>query len=336
MGRKRFRRDDDHGAAVSRAGTSRIRRRADTLTSMGARLRTARKLLLGREIEHMISVAGVNQADAARIIDTSQSRIAMLISGASSITVGDLERLAVALGFTDPGYLDNLEALRRDNHKRGFWNTGHRQAYLEELRLLVDLEAHASRLRVAEAEIVPGLIQCDSYIRALHEPLSDGETATQAPAAVTVDDSVRARLARQDVLGAADAPDFHTVLSESCLRREYGGPSVMAEQMEYLLALSHRPNITLQVLPFDAPTRGAGMEDRFTLVRVPSPGAAGDLNMAIVESQGDIRYIDHEPAVRARETVWERLSAAAADPDRSRIFIDRVARSFRRASVTGT
>ncbi|MFI7189308.1 helix-turn-helix domain-containing protein [Nocardia nova] len=318
------------------SSTSRAARRADTLAPMGARLRTARKLLLGREIDHMISAAGVNQAEAARIIDTSQSRIAMLINGASSITVGDLERLAVALGFTDPGYLDSLEALRRDNHKRGFWNTGHRRAYLEELRLLVDLEAHASLLRVTEAEIVPGLIQCESYIRALHEPPHDAQTASADPCAVTVEDSVRARLARQDVLTGPAAPRFHAVLSESCLRREYGGRAVMAEQLEYLLELSHRPNIILQVLPFTVPTRGAGMEDRFTLVRVPSPGAAGDLDMAIVESQGDIRYIDDKPAVRARETVWDRLSAAAADPDRSRAFIDRIARSFRRESVTGT
>ncbi|MEV5649014.1 helix-turn-helix transcriptional regulator [Nocardia sp. NPDC052254] len=316
--------------------TARTVRRADTLTPMGARLRTARKLLLGREIEHMLSTAGVNQADAARIIDTSQSRIAMLINGASSITVGDLERLAVALGFTDPGYLDSLDALRRDNHKRGFWNTGHRRAYLEELRLLVDLEAHASRLRVTEAEIVPGLIQCESYIRALHEPPHNETDAPLDPAAVTVEDSVRARLARQDVLTGPDAPDFHAVLSESCLRREYGGRRVMAEQLEYLLTLSHQPNITLQVLPFTTPTLGAGMEDRFTLVRVPSPGAAGDLDMAIVESQGDIRYIDDKPAVLARETVWDRLSVAAADPERSRAFIDRIAHSFRRESVTGT
>ncbi|MEU6561044.1 helix-turn-helix domain-containing protein [Nocardia nova] len=319
---------------VAPAGTQ-AARHADTLAPMGARLRTARKLLLGREIEHMLSTAGVNQAEAARIIDTSQSRIAMLINGASSITVGDLERLAVTLGFTDPGYLDSLEALRRDNHKRGFWNTGHRRAYLEELRLLVDLEAHASMLRVAEAEIMPGLIQCESYIRALHEPPHDAADAPE-PGTVTVEDSVRARLARQDVLTGPGAPDFHAVLSESCLRREYGGRSVMAEQLEYLLALSHRPNITLQVLPFAATTRGAGMEDRFTLVRVPSPGAAGDLDMAIVESQGDIRYIDDKPAVRARETVWGRLSVAAADPERSRAFIERIARSFRRESVTGT
>ncbi|NKY53330.1 helix-turn-helix domain-containing protein [Nocardia vermiculata] len=302
---------------------------------MGARLRTARKLLLGREIEHMISAAGVSQAEAARIIDTSQSRIAMLLGGAGSITVGDLERLAVTLGFSDPGYLDSLETLRRDNHKRGFWNTGHRRAYLEELRLLVDLEAHASLLRVAEAEIVPGLIQCESYIRALHEPPPGSRTAG-IDRTTTVDDSVRARLARQDVLAGTDAPHFHAVLSESCLRREYGGRTVMAEQLEYLLALSERPNITVQVLPFATTTRGAGMEDRFTLVRVPSPGAAGDLDIAIVESQGDIRYIDHKPAVRARETVWDRLSTAAEDPDRSYAFIDRIARSFRRGSVTRT
>ncbi|NKY88386.1 helix-turn-helix transcriptional regulator [Nocardia veterana] len=302
---------------------------------MGARLRTARKLLLGREIEHMISVAGINQAEAARIIDTSQSRIAMLINGASSITVGDLERLAVALGFTDPGYLESLEALRRDNHKRGFWNTGHRRAYLEELRLLVDLEAHASLLRVAEAEIVPGLIQCESYIRALHEPPPDAVVSADDPR-VTLEDSVRARLARQDILTGPAAPRFHAVLSESCLRREYGGRAVMAEQLEYLLALADRPNITLQVLPFTVAPRGAGMEDRFTLVRVPSPGAAGDLDMAIVESQGDIRYIDDKPAVAAREIVWDRLSAAAADPDHSREFIAGIARSFRHGSVTGT
>ncbi|MBF6329635.1 helix-turn-helix domain-containing protein [Nocardia transvalensis] len=296
---------------------------------MGTRLRTARKLLLGREIEHMITSAGVSQNEAAKIIETSQSRIAMLINGASSITVGDLERLATALGFADPGYLDTLRELRRDNHKRGFWNSGFRRAYLEDLRLLVDLEAYASLLRVAEAEIMPGLIQCESYIRALHEPEHPDGAERDA-----VEDSVRARLARQEILIKSSPPEFRAVLSESCLRREYGGHPVMLEQLDHLLALSHRPNIMIQVLPFTVTTRGAGMEDRFTLVRVPSPGAAGDLDMAIVESQGDIRYIDDKVSVTARETVWSRLSAAALSAEDSRKYIEHVARSFRRKTFT--
>ncbi|MGV9677453.1 Scr1 family TA system antitoxin-like transcriptional regulator [Nocardia sp. NPDC003482] len=296
---------------------------------MATRLRTARKLLLGREIEHMISTAGVSQSEAAKIIETSQSRIAMLVNGASSITVGDLERLATQLGFTDPGYLETLEELRRDNHKRGFWNTGHRRAYLEDLRLLVDLEAYASLLRVTEAEIMPGLLQCESYIRALHET---GHADADCDEAVA--DSVRARLARQEILTKPAPPQFRAILSESCLRREYGGRTVMLDQLQHLITVSRRSNILIQVLPFTVTTEGAGMEDRFTLVRVPSPGAAGDLDMAIVESQGDIRYIDDKPAVAARETVWSRLSAAALSADDSRTFIEHVARSFRRKTFT--
>ncbi|WP_024806100.1 helix-turn-helix transcriptional regulator [Nocardia sp. BMG51109] len=301
---------------------------------MATRLRTARKLLLGREIEHMINTAGVSQHEAAKIIETSQSRIAMLTNGASSITVGDLERLAIELGFTDCGYLEILKELRRDNHKRGFWNSGYRRAYIEDLRLLVDLEAHASLLRVAEAEIMPGLIQCESYIRALHEPEQPGDREAGEAGKITVEDSVQARRARQEILLGPNPPEFRVILSESCLRREYGGHAVMLEQLEHLLALSKRSTILIQVLPFTVTTYGAGMEDRFTLVRVPSPGAAGDLDMAIVESQGDIRYIDDKPAVTARETVWSRLSAAALGAEDSRTFIEHIARSFRRKTFT--
>ncbi|MBF6170981.1 helix-turn-helix domain-containing protein [Nocardia blacklockiae] len=299
---------------------------------MGTRLRTARKLLLGREIEHMMAKAGVSQSEAAAILETSQSRIAMLVGGVGAITIGDLERLATALGFTDPGYLETLQELRRDGHKRGFWSTGYRRAYVEDLRLLVDLEAHAALLRVTEAEIVPGLLQCESYIRALHEP---DDSAAPDPDRVTVEDSVRARLARQEILAGPNPPRLQAILSESCLRRAYGGRTTMLEQLEYLQKLSQRPHLLIQVLPFTVTTQGAGMEDRFTLVRVPSPGIAGDLDIAIAESQGDIRYIDDKAGVAARETVWARLSAAALGADDSRDFIDKVARSFRRKTVTG-
>ncbi|MGV9678460.1 helix-turn-helix domain-containing protein [Nocardia sp. NPDC003482] len=299
---------------------------------MGTRLRTARKLLLGREIEHMMATAGVSQSDVAAILKTSQSRIAMLLNGSGIITVGDLERLAAALGVTDPDYLEVLRELRRDGHKRGYWTSGHRRAYAEDLRLLVDLEAHAALVRVTEAEIVPGLLQCESYVRALHEPV-DGEIS--APARSAVEDSVRARLARQEILDAANPPRLHAILSESCLRRSHGGRTTMIEQLEYLQKLSLRSHVLIQVLPFTTVIAGAGMEDRFTLVRVPSPGVAGDLDVAIVESQGDIRYFDDRDAIAARETVWARLSAAALDAEESRRFIDKVARSLRRKTVTG-
>ncbi|WP_054814697.1 Scr1 family TA system antitoxin-like transcriptional regulator [Nocardia arizonensis] len=291
---------------------------------MGAPLRTARKLLLGREIAHMIATAGVSQAEAAKLIETTQSRIAGLINGVGAITVGDLELLAARLGFDDPQYLDNLRELRRDNHKRGYWDTGVRAAYAENLRLLVDLEDHSSLIRVTEAEIIPGLVQCRSYIHALHE------AAGERPG-VTVDDEVQARLARQEVLNKPSTQlIYHAILSESCLRREQGPRSVMLEQLEHLQTLSLQPNVQLQVLPFSVRVHGAGMEDRFAMFRVPSPGAAGDLDIVVTESQGALRYSDDKPDLAARELVWARLTAAALSPADSREFCANVARTFRR------
>jgi predicted XRE-type DNA-binding protein len=305
---------------------------------MGTPLRTAKKLLLGREIEHMITTAGSNQTEAAKVIETSQSRIASLINGTGAITVGDLERLATKLGFTDQGYLDALLELRRDNHKRGFWTTGYARAYAEDLRLLVDLEKHADLLRTAEVEIMPGLVQCEAYIRALHEQddtsSADDPAQQTDPNAVTVEDSVQARLARQEVLLKDSPPEFRAVLSESCLRREYGGRDVMLEQIDHLKMLSKRPNIQIQVMPFTITPRRTGMANRFVLLRVPSPGAAGPLEMAYVENEEDIRYLDDNKAFAARESVWSRLSAAALNADDSREFMEHITRSLRRKTFT--
>ncbi|WP_435593553.1 helix-turn-helix domain-containing protein [Nocardia sp. bgisy118] len=288
--------------------------------------RTARKVLLGREIDAMIRRARKTQAEAGKLIGVSQSRIASAIAGTGNLSPDALRQLANGLNVTDPAYIDTLLELHRDNHKRGFWTTGHRRAYIDELRLLVDLEDQADRLRETGAEIVPGLLQHPSYIRALHEPL---QLDTSDPDAVTVEDYVEARRARQQNLFKPNPPQFHAVLSESCLRRNYGGDAVMLNQISHLIEISKRPNIILQVMPFTHQAPGAGMEDRYILIRVPSPGAAGDLEMAVVEAQGDLRYIDDKAAIAIRENIFARLCATALSAADSRQFMEHIARSLR-------
>jgi predicted XRE-type DNA-binding protein len=287
-----------------------------------AAVRTAKKLLLGKEIEHMIKQSGLTQAEAAETIETSQSRIAGLIDGKGNITVGDLERLANKLGFRDPGYQATLLELRRDNHKRGFWTTGHNRAYSEDMRLRVDLEKLADRIRLVQSEVIPGLGQCEAYVRAIHE----GEPGANG---LTVEDRVQARLARQDIYAKANPPDVQMVLSESCLRREWADPPVMREQIEFLIELSQRSHMMIQVLPFKSPAgRRVVLGTSFTLVRVPSPGAAGHLELAYTEGEGQIRYLDDEPALKAHDQAHARLSAAALGFEESREFMRRVAREF--------
>jgi predicted XRE-type DNA-binding protein len=289
---------------------------------MPATVRTAKKLLLGREISHMIETAGVSQAEAAKLIETSQPRMASLISGGSNISPGDLVLLARQLGFADEGYQEALRELRCDNHKRGFWTTGHNRAYSEDIRLRVDLDKHADQLRGVEVEVVPGLLQCESYVRAIHAD-------TPEINGVTLEDRIKARLARQDILSKDEPPLLQFVLSESCVRRVWGDDAVMHEQVEYLIELSNRPNIHIQVMPFDRPAgRRSPIASPFTLIRVPSPGAAGPLELAYVEGEAEIRYLDDRKALRAYETAWARLSNAALKFDESRDFLRGVAGDY--------
>jgi hypothetical protein len=295
-----------------------------------AKLRTARKLLLGREIAHMIEAAGVSQAEAGAIIESSQSRIAGLISGAGTIAVGDLELLATRLGFTDEGYRESLRELRRDNHRRGFWSTGHNRAYSEDLRLLIDLEKHADQIRWTEVEVVPGLAQTEAYARGMHadQPEING---------VTNEDRVAARLARQGILEKGEPPTVHFVLSESCLRRRWASAEVMRDQIEHLIALSDQPNVMIQVMPFrTAPGRRCPIGTRFTLLRVPSPGEAGPLELAYTEGEGEIRYLDDKKALAAHDSAWARLTNVALRFDETREFLRAVAREYTEEMNTPT
>jgi hypothetical protein len=239
--------------------------------------------------------------------------------GGSSISPGDLVLLATKLGFEDEGYQEALRELRRDNHKRRFWTTGYNRAYSEDLRLLVDLEKHADQIRSAQAEVMPGLLQCEAYVRSMHadEPERDGLTA---------DYVVHARLARQEILDKANTPRVYFVLSESCRRRVWGDAKVMREQLDHVIKLSNRADVMVQVMPFNSPLGSrATIGNRFVLVRVPSPGVAGALGLAYVEGEAELRYLDDKKALAAHETAWARLTAAALGFPESRTFVKQVA-----------
>ena len=271
----------------------------------------------------MLATAGMKQEQAGALLEIGQSKISGLLKGTGSISVGDLERLANKLGFTDPDHHAALFELRRDSHKRGFWSLGYRRAYADEFRLRIDLEEHADLIRAVAVEVVPGLAQCESYVRALYSDTPD-------EGGLSLDDRVQARVARQDIFDKTDPPNVHFVLSESCLRRVWGDGTVMREQLDYLIKLSNRPNIMIQVMPFDAhPGRRSPIGDRFTLVRVPSPGVAGPLELAYVEAVGETRYLDDKDALTAHELAWTRLTTAALSFDDSRKFLRQVVRDFR-------
>lgn len=278
--------------------------------------------MLGREIEHMMREAGKSPADVAEILSTSRSRVGQLLTGQGTVSVGDLERLATQLGFTDPGYHESLFALQKNNHKRGYWTSGYRRAYGDELRLRVDIEMHADRIREFEVEVIPGLLQCADYVRALYAdvPSVNG---------LTLDDQVQARTARHEIFDKDAPPAVHFVMSESCLRRVWCERPVMVTQLKHMIRLSQREHVMIQVLPFDRPVgRRTYIGNRFTLLRIPSAGVAGPLELAYTEDEGAFRFLDERKALDAYDSAWTRLSTAALSFEDTRGFLRHMITEF--------
>jgi hypothetical protein len=62
---------------------------------------------------------------------------------------------------------------------------------------------------------------------------------------------VEARLARQQVLTRDNPLGLSAILDQSVLQRRFGNPDVMREQLNQLIEMSERDNISLRILPLN-------------------------------------------------------------------------------------
>jgi hypothetical protein len=112
---------------------------------------------------------------------------------------------------------------------------------------------------------------------------------------------------RQQLLTQADAPELWTVLDEAVLRRSPGGREVMRAQLEHLLEMTDLPNVTLQVIPFDAgPHSAAG--GPFTILRFPEPDLP---DLVYLEQLNSALYLDHPDEVISYVAVMDQLCVQA-------------------------
>ncbi len=274
---------------------------------------TIQRRRLGNALKLARERAGKTQDEAAERIDAAGSKISRLELGQSGIKLTDLGILLDYYGV-DGEQAESMRDLARAGRQRGRWS-GYRNVVPDWFRQYVDLETDASELRWYQAEIVPGLLQTESYIRAM---LTSGQPrATDEE----VDQQIRVRLERTKILDRPDAPQLCFILSESALRRNVGGPSVMRDQLHFLADAAERPNIELQLLPFDAQTYEVSSFG-FTVLRFDHDASS---DVVYLEDYTDASYLDRLDAVRAYSKLWNRLQAAALGPVESRQLILRLA-----------
>jgi hypothetical protein len=276
----------------------------------------ALRIALGTHLRRLREASGVTPGQAGEAIRATHSKISRLERGRSGAKQRDVADLLTLYGITDEAAREDLLALARQASTPGWW-----QQYNDVLprwfELYVGLEKAASIIRTYEVQFVHGLLQTEDYARAVIL-IANAHASTEE-----IDRRVSVRMKRQQLLTQPDAPELWTVLDEAVLRRPPGGPEVMRAQLEHLLQISDLPNVTVQIVPFDAgPHAAAG--GPFTILRFPEPDLP---DLVYLEQLNSAVYVDHPDDVIDYVTVMDQLciqaETGAASKDMLRALLKR-------------
>ncbi|MEU6226151.1 helix-turn-helix transcriptional regulator [Streptomyces sp. NPDC047042] len=190
--------------------------------------------------------------------------------------------------------------------------------FKEQYRAYMEFEAEALSLWHFGLSSIPGLLQTRGYAT---EVLAAGGNRGDE-----LIRQVEARAERGVMLLARDAPRFRTILFESALRLVLRDQKAWAEQLEHLVSMSGRPNVTVQVLPFSAGPFGLmnGLVMFLQLVdgRVVAY-TENDLHGELIDDGGQIERLQSAydamrdralSAAESRKFIGELLEEARCDP----------------------
>ena len=191
-------------------------------------------VLFGGEFRDARETAGYSQAELARLLHCDRTLVTRIENGGRVPQEDFVNACDEVLGTG--GVLTRI------------WKKVDWYAEVEHpdwFQRFADMEAEAVALYKFQVQHVPGLLQTEEYARAL---FARGAAAGNPE---LIEERVAARMSRQHRFLVDDGPLLVAVLDESTIRRTVGGPAVMRRQLQHLLEAGQRPNITVQVAPFD-------------------------------------------------------------------------------------
>ncbi|MFF9133518.1 helix-turn-helix domain-containing protein [Streptomyces sp. NPDC014806] len=271
-----------------------------------------RRRKLGAELRALRTRAGLTSGEAARLVGWHQSKVSRIETGASGAKPADVRLLLDAYGVEDDELRDLLLVLAGSQVAgREHWWHAYRGVLPPTYRDFISLESQASAMRTLETSVVPGLLQTPEYARAVTR------AAVGAVDEERLDTLVEVRLARQDVLRGDPPLRLNAVLDEAVLRREVGGPEVMARQLRRLLDAARLPQVRLQVLPFSAGAH-VGVTGPFVIFSFPS---TSDLDVVVLDHLTSSLYLERKEDLRAYAEAFNALRIHALSPEDSLDFI---------------
>ncbi|MFF7732156.1 MULTISPECIES: Scr1 family TA system antitoxin-like transcriptional regulator [unclassified Streptomyces] len=272
-----------------------------------------RRRKLGAELRALRTSAGLTSGEAARLVGWHQSKVSRIETGTSGVKPADVRLLLDAYGVTDSQLRELLMVLAGsdDSDGRHHWWHAYRGVLPPTYRDFISLESQAGAMRTLETTVVPGLLQTPEYARAVTRAAVEGLPEDR------LDTLVEVRLARQVVLREDPPLKLSAVLDEAVLRREVGGPGVMARQLERLVEAARLPQVRLQVLPFAAGAH-IGVTGPFVIFSFSS---TSDLDVVVLDHLTSSLYLERKEDLQAYTEAFNALQIHALSPEDSLDFI---------------
>ncbi|MFI6700933.1 helix-turn-helix domain-containing protein [Streptomyces sp. NPDC050509] len=268
---------------------------------------TARRRRLAIELKKLREEHALTCNQVGKELDWSGSKVNRLETGQGRVQPSDVDALCRFYGTSDE-LRELLKSLAKQSKTKGWWHA-HGSAVPSWFSVYVGLEQAASSLRAYQGEFVPGLMQTAEYTSELSRVTPD-LPHSEIPRLVDV------RMRRQELLTQANPPDVWAVVHQSVVMQVIGNHQVMARQLERMLEVVKLPNVTVQVLPYDAgayPSTGP-----FTVLGFPEQE---DPDVVYREGLTDSVYLELPSDVSIYTKAFDHLRALALSPQRSASLI---------------
>jgi transcriptional regulator with XRE-family HTH domain len=186
--------------------------------------------------------AGLTGVELARLVGVSQSRISRIETGHLVPQIDEIDRLAHALKL-DANTREQLQdTARAARSTMRSWRLLHAQGIAQHQGDIARMEQTATRLRLFQPNLVPGLLQTAEYARHAIELATTSEDIALG---------VARRMARQSILYDR-GKSFEFLLTEGALRWRIVPTDVHVGQLRHLASLATLENVTVSIIPWHA------------------------------------------------------------------------------------
>jgi len=264
---------------------------------------------LGGLLRQYRKQAGLTLVPAAKILGWENTRLSRVETGQYQIRPDEVSTLLHLFGVTDTATID--EVTRVINSGQRSWWAAYADILPQTYADIIALESEAVLLRAYFPQLIPALLQTPAYAHALIS--SSPRAATQRTATALV----QVRQARKEILARPNPTELRTVIDESALYPRTGAASdLMRDQLLSLLDMSERSNITLRIMPLDAPLH-SGLTSNMTIMTFRHPWSA----LAMVDHTRGGVFMEEPEDVTAFTEVFDAVYEAALSTDQSRDVI---------------